>query len=56
MLFGSEGECMAKERQAGNQMEETRYYGEIPKEVMEDMTPDIRVQYFYWDEVLKRQI
>lgn len=47
---------MAKEKQAGNQMEETRYYGEIPKEVMGDMTPDIRVQYFYWDEVLKRQI
>ena len=53
---GSEGECMAKEKQTSNQSGEERYHGTIPKEVVKDMPPEVRIQYFFWDELLKRQI
>lgn len=47
---------MAKEKQAGKQSREVKYCGTIPKEVVKDMPPEIRIQYFFWDELLKRQI
>ena len=47
---------MAKEKQAGKQSREVKYCGTIPKEVVKDMPPEIRIQYFFWDALLKRQI
>ena len=34
----------------------TKYYGKIPGKVLENLTPEVRRQYFIWDEILKRQI
>ena len=33
-----------------------KYYGSVPEKVLEELTPEVRSQYFIWDEILKRQI
>ena len=47
---------MEKEKQTSNQNNGETYHGTIPKEVIKDMSPEVRIQYFFWDELLKRQI
>lgn len=47
---------MKNEKQVAPQNEESKYYDEVPPEILENMTPEIRQQYFLWDEMLKRQI
>ncbi|MDE7249939.1 MAG: hypothetical protein K2N82_08645, partial [Lachnospiraceae bacterium] len=47
---------MKKEKQTTRPNEETKYYNEIPPEILENMTSEVRRQYFLWDEMLKRQI
>ena len=47
---------MKKEKQVATPNEKTKYYGEVPPEILENFTPEIRQQYFLWDEMLKRQI
>ncbi|MCI8924270.1 MAG: hypothetical protein HFI45_09815 [Lachnospiraceae bacterium] len=47
---------MEKERQKTPKIEETKYHHQIPGKVLEEMTPDMKRQYFLWDEMLKRQI
>lgn len=47
---------MQKEKQEADQKEEMKYYDAVPAEILENMTPEVRQQYFLWDEMLKRQI
>ena len=54
--LGSEGEGMKKEKQTAPPNEESKYYDEIPPEILENMTSEVKRQYFLWDEMLKRQI
>ena len=54
LALGSEGECMKNEKQVAPQNEESKYYNEVPPEILENMTPEIRQQYFLWDEMLKK--
>ena len=54
--LGSEEECMKKEKQTTPPNEDAKYYNEIPPEILENMTSEVRRQYFLWDEMLKRQI
>ncbi len=37
-------------------VEDIRYSGAVPKEVLDEMTPEIITQYYLWDEVTKREI
>lgn len=37
-------------------VEDVRYYGTIPDQVVEEMTPEIIEQYYLWDEVAKKEI
>ena len=37
-------------------VEDTRYYGTIPDEILEEMTPEIIEQYYLWDEVAKKEV
>ncbi|MCM1254223.1 MAG: hypothetical protein NC321_15490 [Clostridium sp.] len=37
-------------------VEDTRYYGAIPDDVLEEMTPEIIEQYYLWDEVAKKEV
>lgn len=37
-------------------VEDTRYYGAIPDEILEEMTPEIIEQYYLWDEVAKKEV
>ena len=37
-------------------VEEIRYYGDIPGNVLEEMTPEIIDQYYLWDEVAKKEV
>ena len=39
-----------------NVVEDTRYYGTIPDEILEEMTLEIIEQYYLWDEVAKKEI
>ena len=39
-----------------NAVEDIRYYGTIPDEILEEMTPEIIEQYYLWDEVAKKEI
>ena len=39
-----------------NVVEDTRYYGTIPNEILEEMTPEIIEQYYLWDEVAKKEV
>ena len=39
-----------------NTVEDIRYYGAIPDEILEEMTPEIIEQYFLWDEVAKKEV
>lgn len=36
-------------------VEDIRYYGAIPDEILGEMTPEIIEQYYLWDEVLKKK-
>ena len=47
---------MAKKKQTANQKDGAAHYGRLPQKVLEEMTPEIKRQYFLWDEILKRQI
>lgn len=47
---------MEKKKQTAYQNGEIKYPDKIPKEILAEMTPEIRRQYFLWDEILKRQI
>ena len=38
-----------------NVVEDTRYYGTIPDEILEEMTLEIIEQYYLWDEQLKKK-
>ncbi len=38
-----------------NTVEDIRYYGTIPDEILEEMTPEIIEQYYLWDEVAKKK-
>ena len=37
-------------------VEDIRYYGAIPDEILEEMTPEIIEQYYLWDEVAKKEV
>ena len=37
-------------------IEDIRYYGVVPDEILEEMTPEIVEQYFLWDEVIKKEV
>ena len=37
-------------------VEDIRYYGTIPDEILGEMTPEIIEQYYLWDEVLKKEV
>lgn len=37
-------------------VEDVRYYGVIPDQIIEEMTPEIIEQYYLWDEVAKKEI
>lgn len=37
-------------------VEDVRYYGVIPDQILEEMTPEIIEQYYLWDEVAKKEI
>ncbi|MBD5484660.1 MAG: hypothetical protein HDR18_03915 [Lachnospiraceae bacterium] len=39
-----------------NKVEDVRYYGAIPDEILEEMTPEIIEQYYLWDEVIKKEV
>ena len=39
-----------------NAVEDIRYYGTIPDEILEEMTSEIIEQYFLWDEVAKKEV
>ena len=39
-----------------NIVEDIRYYGAIPDEILEEMTPEIIEQYYLWDEVAKKEV
>lgn len=45
------------QKQENNErIEETRYVGAIPDEILEELSPEIIKQYYIWDEVMKREI
>ena len=37
-------------------VEDIRYYGTIPDDILGEMTPEIIEQYYLWDEVLKKEV
>ncbi len=37
-------------------VENIRYYGTIPDDILEEMTPEIIEQYYLWDEVIKKEV
>ena len=37
-------------------VEDIRYYGTIPDDILEEMTPEIIEQYYLWDEVAKKEV
>ena len=39
-----------------NVVEDIRYYGAIPDDILEEMTPEIIEQYYLWDEVAKKEV
>ena len=39
-----------------NIVEDIRYYGTIPDDILEEMTPEIIEQYYLWDEVIKKEV
>lgn len=39
-----------------NTVEDIRYYGAIPDDILEEMTPEIIEQYYLWDEVIKKEV
>ena len=39
-----------------NAVEDIRYYGAIPDDILEEMTPEIIEQYYLWDEVIKKEV
>ena len=43
-------------RNRNNLVEDIRYYGVIPDEILEEMTPEIIEQYYLWDEVAKKEV
>lgn len=40
----------------GNKQLESLYQDRLPEEVLEALTPEVRRQYFLWDEIMKREI
>lgn len=36
--------------------EESIYSDQLPEEILKELTPEIRRQYFLWDEILKREV
>lgn len=36
--------------------EETLFQEGLPEEILKELTPEIRRQYFLWDEILKREV
>lgn len=36
--------------------EESMFSDQLPEEVLRELTPEIRRQYFLWDEILKREV
>lgn len=51
-----EGESNNRKKHNNAVVEDTRYYGDIPDEIFEEMTPEIIEQYYLWDEVAKKEI
>lgn len=49
-------ERMKSKRKVQEKVEDIKYRGAIPDEVLDEMTPEIIEQYFLWDEVIKREI
>ncbi len=45
-----------QQRKQSERVEDIRYSGAVPKEVLDEMTPEIMTQYYLWDEVTKREI
>lgn len=35
---------------------ESLYQGGLPEEIVRELTPEVRQQYFLWDEIMKREI
>ena len=44
------------QREDGLLKEETLFTDELPEEILKELTPEIRRQYFLWDEILKREV
>lgn len=40
----------------GNKQLECLYQDRLPEEILEALTPEVRRQYFLWDEIMKREI
>ncbi len=45
-----------QKKKQSERVEDIRYSGAVPKEVLDEMTPEIMTQYYLWDEVTKREI
>lgn len=43
-------------KKRNDMVEDVRYYGAIPDQIIEEMTPEIIEQYYLWDEVAKKEI
>lgn len=39
-----------------NEKQESLYQDRLPEEVLKELTPEVRRQYFLWDEIMKREI
>lgn len=39
-----------------NEKLESLYQDKLPQEILEELTPEVRRQYFLWDEIMKREI
>ena len=47
---------MEKKKQATAKKNSIKYRDRVPQKVLKKLTPEVRRQYFIWDEILKRQI
>lgn len=49
-------ESRKEERMGKNEKLESLYQDKLPQEILEELTPEVRRQYFLWDEIMKREI
>ena len=53
---GWKKESSGRKKESTGRIEETRYIGAVPDEILEELTPEMIKQYYIWDEVMKREI